>query len=1301
MIRLLIRLGALLAACLAHGAWDTWAGSPLIERMELPLPLRFFQPAAFAQNPVTGEIVVGDPDQLLSFDGAVWRRHANPKNDYSCRTFAFTSDGTKLWTGGADEFGFFRRDAAGNYLYESLTPHLPPGQRTGMVWGCCPRGNGADFVAAQKVLRWDGARLQVWDFPTAQRLFPVQFEGALWFTHPESGLYRIGEHGPELIASKPELPPRAPMWLSRRGAKLVTWSPDGVATIGPDSTNLGSPELNAALADGNPSAIVPLPNDFVAIGTVCRGLLIADREGKLISQIPYLRNLQPPATMVWALMHDRDAVLWIAIDGSVIRMPSPGAIQGKHVELGMAAATIDRIASDENNVWALSDGELHTFHRPKPGAIQEEPAVTVLGIPDARAIASSPSGLLVTAHREIRPLNGKAVPPELKFAARTIFGLQQLRPDSALLATRESHRISLLRPLPEGHWERSDMTLDHSTPTSVAMDWEGSLWLGIEGAAPIRYRIEKDHLQNTTPPEISASSNKSRSWVFHGGDNLWLVQRSQIWRVTRDGQRARLPFAAPAEIAVAAPSPDGRRIYVALDRSAQGTRTPCGLGIIELDERGEFRGWREPWFAGLHILGRIFALHVTKEPDGVDRIWMIGQGGLLNLRLDALGEWTRPQAPLLAAAVQKNADPSRLPFQGHAITLRVQSTEIARRPELRFETRLLRDGKGDWSATAMEEDFLFSNLTDGSYRFEARTITPTGAISEPAAFDFVVLPPWYRSGWAYASYATLALTGVVVTVRYRERRARARNAELERLVALRTAELEKANAAKDEFLASMSHEIRNPMNGVVGLSAAIDTTPLDPEGRHRFDLLRHCAAHLATLLEDILDFSRLQSGRVELHEAPFAPAELLESVVAITAADSAAAGLLVKTALSPQTPARLVGDARRLRQILLNFVSNALKYAGRGEVDVTAWTRPAPDGRVELTFAVSDDGPGIPHDEQSKVFSKFERGRAARQARIPGTGMGLAVCRTLAEQMGGRVWLESEPGQGSTFYFAVPLAIAPAAPLVAEPLVAAVQRIRKLALVVDDEDYNRIAHAALLEQHGFEVRTAHSGEAALALSAAERFDLVLLDYDMPDVTGPELARHLRAQHPARGQQSFLVAVTAYSTVEKRNECLAAGMDAFLGKPIAGERLREAIASVLQSRPAIIADDLALGVVEEDVAADSYIADQLDNLRLVAAHHGRTVEAEIEHYARDFTTELENLHESLQREDSATACRSAHQLAGRFAFLHQRADAEAALELEQLCRGHQWEAAAAREADLAAAWERLRPILNRPRADPVG
>lgn len=524
-------------------------------------------------------------------------------------------------------------------------------------------------------------------------------------------------------------------------------------------------------------------------------------------------------------------------------------------------------------------------------------------------------------------------------------------------------------------------------------------------------------------------------------------------------------------------------------------------------------------------------------------------------------------------------------------------------------------------------------------------------------------------------------------IRIRERRIRARNLELEKQVAERTEELVKANAAKDDFLASMSHEIRNPMNGVVGLSAAIDISHLDEEGRYRFGLLRHCATHLASLLEDILDFSKLQSGTIEFDPQPFSPAELLDAVSAITSPVSAAAGVKVEFALGPSVPPRLIGDARRIRQVLLNYVSNAIKYAPQGDIDVTVWARIVGEKNAVLTFAVSDAGPGIPLEEQERIFEKFERGAGARSNRIPGTGMGLAVCRRLATKMGGNAWVESAPGEGSTFFLSLELPIA--APVTLDNATQTIVDLPKLALIVDDEDYNLVTLATMLERRGFQVLRAANADAALA-GLAQHPDVVFLDYDMPDTTGPELAKRIRQTTQQR--QPLIIATTAYSTVEKRRECLAAGMDGFLSKPIGEERLGSALAEAIQSRSPGDARHFVLP------SRDSF--DPLENLQTLARQHAQTLEAELAEFSTAARAEFEELHAGLTAEDRQNSARAAHKLAGRFGFLHAAAAMKRALQLERMCQQGNWAAARPLATELTQDWTSLHDTLTRLNCEPA-
>jgi signal transduction histidine kinase/CheY-like chemotaxis protein len=574
---------------------------------------------------------------------------------------------------------------------------------------------------------------------------------------------------------------------------------------------------------------------------------------------------------------------------------------------------------------------------------------------------------------------------------------------------------------------------------------------------------------------------------------------------------------------------------------------------------------------------------------------------------------------------------------------------------------------GDWSVPSRRLSQDLSNLSEGNYQLEARTVNPAGQTSIPAVFSFRILPPWYRSKGAYASYGLLLAAGVWLTIRVRERRSRTQQEALENTVRLRTAELVKANAAKDEFLASVSHEIRNPMNGVIGISESLPTVGLDPESQRKFGLLRACADHLASLLEDLLDLSRMQAGVVEIESRPFDLHALVDSVAAMTAADSEQRRIPVEIAVSPGVPRHLRGDPRRIRQILLNFVSNALKFSGRGTVEVTVWCQPAGPGRTEVFFAVADEGPGISAEEKQRLFRRFERGAAARGGRVAGTGLGLALCKGYAEKMGGRIWLESEPGRGSCFNFSVPLQLAPEPdeqPTAAAP---ATHAPAGRALVVDDQEYNRVVLADLLARFGYAVDTVGDGTEAMALATRHEYALVFLDYDLPGLGGLDVARGLRAL-PGGSARARIFATTAFNTPEKQRECREAGMDAFLGKPVTPDRLRKAL----------VAARVIVAAAEEKPAPDS---DGLANLRLLATKKQVRFADEVALYLAEMQEEVGLLEEAIRNRHNADGARYAHRLCGRFNFIHEK-------ELAGLCRRLEENSTKGRWPELQTLWPRF-------------
>jgi signal transduction histidine kinase/DNA-binding NarL/FixJ family response regulator len=452
----------------------------------------------------------------------------------------------------------------------------------------------------------------------------------------------------------------------------------------------------------------------------------------------------------------------------------------------------------------------------------------------------------------------------------------------------------------------------------------------------------------------------------------------------------------------------------------------------------------------------------------------------------------------------------------------------------------VRVGGGDWQELPPGE---VRNLTFGAGR------TPVALEAERnglvAAADFTVFRPWpwWLRAWAWPLHL-LALGGVVVgLVRWRTRRLDRRNRELEARVAARTAELRQANAVKEEFLASISHEIRNPLNGVVGICEILAERQVGPREHVLVRTLGGCADQLRSMLDDILEFSHLERATPTLANTDFELVALVEDCARVMDPDLTACALLL-----PEQPHWLHGDSGKIRQVVCNLISNALKYGVPREVGVELVATPAEAGGVRVRIAVRNTGATIPSDEIPLLFESFRRG--SQTGGVPGSGLGLAVCRRLSRAMGGHLTAASADGTTEfAFEFVLPSA---QPPVRATGTPAPVSR----ALAVEDEDYNRLVLGHVLRSLGYTVDWAEDAAAALRLAATQPYDLVLTDWRLPDMEGGELCRRLLAILPA--PQPPIVAVTAYATAEKLAEARAVGMAGFVSKPVTREKLERAI-----------------------------------------------------------------------------------------------------------------------------------------------
>ncbi len=1201
LIRLL--LTAFLLLTLANIGQCQPAGLPFIQH---------YAPGTYRAHPESraiiqdsqGIIYVGNQHGLLAFDGSTWQLTNVPGQ--AVRSLAIDSTNT-LYIGTDTNFGYLKVDDRGRRRYVSLSDKLPFTQANTAktTWIACAKGS-VYFGTSQAIYHYRPGHdeLNSWKTP----------DGFRHASFVQGALIVQTKTGP-ILKAKPESATGPGQFVSLPGTdRLARERVEAILPYVGNRLLFVTCQGGLFVYDPRKKALTPLPtqaDDWLhrarvfraicfpngtalryAIGSAREGVRVLDETGREIQHINESNGLHRNAVL--SLFYDREKSLWVGTGSGLDR-----------IEINLPISRFERSLNVRSTVRAIRrhagtlyigtglglygwDGTTHQFE-----AVSGTDASCWSLLTDGADLWAGGSGFIWRVRQN-------QVVQKLVTDDQPVLALLRPRRYANYLLAASGTGIRMYRRENDSWVYSGNLAGIRAECLALAEAPDGNIWIGTHRAGFYRINAARE-LNVNTPVQHFATANglKSTNWnhVFATSTGL---------RFTADGQfyafrQATGRFAVDTTFGTVLQGLKADAPYL-----AEGKNQSLWFASPPVVFRPEASGkWRIDTLSLKPILQGGYVVY----PEANGLVWLGSDEGLY--RYDGEQMVMPPDYPALIREVRLLANDSLLyarnegspdsarvvlPFRYRAISFQYAATSYVGEGGNEFQVRLVDNGQlpgdsvwssrdaGRWSRETRKD---YTNLPAGKYTFWVRAHDSYGQLSRESRFSFEISQPWYREPWAYVVYVLILCGLISGVVRYYTRRLIRDKLKLETLVRERTVQVveqkeeimaqsvrlqmtketaESANRAKSEFLANMSHELRTPLNGILGFAQILQRdTNLNDSQQRGLGVIKTSGEHLLTLINEVLDIAKIEAQRFDFQRAPFALSDLLTRVAVFFRSRAEQKGLSFAYLPESKLPGTVLGDEKRLMQVLNNLLSNAVKFTERGQVTLTVSSQEIRPGSFRVVFQVSDTGIGIPADRLTEIFQPFYQVKGQRQF-IEGTGLGLSISDKLVGLMGGNLSVVSTPERGSVFTVSLPLSAASSGTEITDQrqqLITGYEGPRRRILVVDDNVDNRLVVLALLSSLGFAVDEAVDGQQALdnPTLRTQPPDLILMDLVMPNLSGFDTLQQLRLWPELA--QTKVIAFSANVFEQNQQRSLREGFDDFVAKPVDVDNLLEKLGQHLE------------------------------------------------------------------------------------------------------------------------------------------